>query len=236
MNSTDCQLSAFIGVRSGSTRAPRKNVRPFDAEGASLLIRKLNQLYLVDEIREIIVSTNCSECMEQAQLLSCRDSRIKIDIRDQSLCLPSTRVEDLARYISSVVSSDNVIWLHVTSPYISSSAIRQGIKTYFNTPGIDSVFSANRIQNFIWDPDAKSVVNNRCLNNKWPNTQDLTTMYEINHGFYIAQRAILETGDRIGQYPAIYECHGPECIDIDWESDFEYAQVVGSAINSKESC
>lgn len=233
MTSQNPSLSAFIGVRSGSTRAPRKNVRPFDPDGSSLLLRKLNQLYLVDEISEIIVSTNCPDCAEQATNMAALDGRIRLDIRDESLCQSSTKVEDLTKYIAKIVASENVIWLHVTSPYIDSSAIKQGIQLYFSSPEIDSVFTANKIQNFIWDPISRLVVNNLDRSNKWPNTQDLSTLYEINHGFYIARRSLLHEGDRIGLNPAIYHCHGPECIDVDWEADFEFAQIVGSGIRSK---
>lgn len=226
-------LSAFIGVRSGSTRAQQKNVRPFDLDGSSLLIRKLNQLYLVEEIDEIIVSSNCPMCIDQALTACERDKRIKVHKRDDSLCQTTTKVEDLAKHIASVSISEDIIWLHVTSPYIDSASITKGIKLYYHTPKSDSVFSANKLQNFIWDPVNRLIVNNLTSANKWPNTQDLSTLYELNHGFYIAKRSLLEHGERIGANPTVYECHGAECIDIDWEADFEYAQIVGAGIAAK---
>ena len=208
-------------------------MRPFDSDGSSLLIRKLNQLYLVEEIDEVIVSSNCPECIDQATKLSKRDKRIRIDMRDDSLCQSTTKVEDLAKHIATLSSCEDIIWLHVTSPYIDSKSIKKGIDLYYHTPDSDSVFSANKLQNFIWNPVSRLIVNNLECDNKYPNTQDLSTLYEINHGFYIVNRSLLEIGERIGSNPTNYECHGPECIDIDWETDFEYAQVVGSGIEAK---
>ena len=86
--------------------------------------------------------------------------------------------------------------------------------------------SVNKIQQFIWDNESKKVINNKSKN-RWPNTQDLSPLYEINHAFYINSREnYLKMKDRIGIKPALYICDGVKSIDIDWPSDFKMAQEL----------
>tara|TARA_Y100001978_G_C23546093_1_gene362177 strand:+ start:78 stop:800 length:723 start_codon:yes stop_codon:yes gene_type:complete len=217
--------SVFIGVRSGSTRAINKNVRPFLKDGTSILQNRLLQLMDVD-CDEIIVSTNCDICIEQASLIALHDSRIKIVERPSNLCLDTTLVTDLMNHIVKHVNSSTIMWTHVTSPFISSKDMNKAFDIYEDKNSFDSVLSVNPIQNFVWDQNSKNIINNYNLKNKWPNTQDLYPLHEINHAFYICSKETLANGDRVGKNPNLYECHGESGIDIDWERDFKFAQKV----------
>ena len=100
-------------------------------------------------------------------------------------------------------------------------------KTCVKEKSGDSLMSVNKIQQFIWDDFQKKIINNKNKNNKWPNTQDLEPLYEINHAFYINSRKnYINMKDRIGLKPSIYICDGIKSIDIDWPSDFQIAQAL----------
>ena len=87
--------------------------------------------------------------------------------------------------------------------------------------------SVNKIQQFIWDDSQRVIINNKNKANKWPNTQDLEPLYEINHAFYINSRKnYINMKDRIGLKPSIYICDGIKSIDIDWPNDFKMAQEL----------
>jgi CMP-N-acetylneuraminic acid synthetase len=226
--------TVFIGVRSGSTRSINKNVKPFLSDGTSLLQNRLLQLREV-ECNEIIVSTNCEVCKAQAYVISIHDERIKIINRSQDLCITETKVTDIMRHIANVSLHDNIMWTHVTAPFVTSETFNQAFKKFEDENEFDSVVSVNKLQNFIWNKDKNTVVNNFSKNNKWPNTQDLYPLYEFNHAFYICKKSLLENGERVGENPYLYECSQEASIDIDWESDFQYAQRVSKITESTRS-
>lgn len=217
--------TVFIGVRSGSTRSINKNVKPFLYDGTSLLQNRLLQLRNV-ECNEIILSTNCEVCKAQAYVLSMHDQRIKIVNRSQDLCVPETKVTDIMKHIADVSLNKNIMWTHVTAPFISSITFNQAFDIFEEENKFDSVVSVNKIQNFIWNKDENKVVNNFNKHNKWPNTQDLYPLYEFNHAFYVCDKSLLENGERVGENPYLFECSQEATIDIDWESDFQYAQRI----------
>ena len=222
-------ISLFLPVRTGSTRAINKNTRPFAPNGDSLVHIKLSQLIKVKDFYEIIFSTNCPIALKIAEDFKTLDERIKIIRRPEELCQNNTKVGDIIKYVTTLTNSDHIMWTHVTSPFVNEHDFRSAIKTYMEVldHSHDSIVSFNKLQNFIWDNDEKQVVNNKSKENRWPNTQDLKPLYEINHAFYLTSRNIyIERNDRVGSNPFLYECEGEKRIDIDWEFDFQFAQKV----------
>lgn len=219
--------TVFITVRSGSTRSIDKNVKPFLSDGTSLLQNRLLQLIKVI-CDEIVVSTNCKICKLQASEISKYDKRIKIIDRPEDLCNSKTKVSDIMKHIAVESKSETILWTHVTAPFISSKDFNNAFKFYEDKNSYDSVVSVNKIQNFLWDKDKKIVSNNNNKNNKWPNTQDLYPLYEFNHAIYVCSKDLLSTGERVGNFPYLYECHAEAKIDIDWEQDFKHAQKLAT--------
>ncbi len=231
------KCSIFFPLRAGSTRAVRKNTRPFLKDGTSLFQHKIKQLILTQQclpdIVEIIISTNDPEVIEQAApYLS---ESVKLVARPESLCMSTTKVSDLISYVPSVVRADYIFWVHATSPFISSDDYIEAFSIYRNSIALgcnDSMMSVNEIRQFIWDASTKNVINVDRSINPWPNTQDLKPLYEINHAFYISSKAnYLNFNDRIGKNPNLYVCEGSKKIDIDWEEDFRIAQVLAEHAN-----
>ena len=178
----DQKLTIFLGARSGSTRCKGKNFRPFTVEGKSLVELKIEQILKIDIASEIIFSSNCDNCLSQALNYAKLDSRLKLIERADNLCKTDTPVEDFIKHVGKVSTGPNVMWVHATSPFINEEIYTNALSSFLNSNEFDSMFSVNKIQNFIWDQEKLSIIND---GNKWVNTQSLKPFYEINHGFYL---------------------------------------------------
>lgn len=218
--------SFFLPTRKGSIRIPNKNTKPFVDIQGGLLELKIKELLKIKGDVEIVLSTNDSLSIEIASRLS---KDITIDYRPEHLCTSTTKIEDFISYIPKLISSNHIFWIHATAPFVLSNDYMNAIETYFNKiqDGFDSLMSVTKIQQFLWDKDLKKIVNNENKNNKWPQTQDLKPLFEINHAFYISSKKnYLKLNDRIGSNPYLFELDHIKSIDIDWEEDFRIAEAI----------
>lgn len=228
-------ISIFFPLRAGSTRAIKKNTRPFLLSGQSLFQLKMKQLISLVEnglASEIIISTNDQEVIAQAQPYI--STTVKLIERPDSLCRSDTKVVDLINYVPSVVVGEHIFWVHATSPFVMYEDYKEAVLRYRDFivgNKYDSLMSVNKIQQFIWDDVKKKVINVDRDKNPWPNTQDLKDLYEINHAFYISKKDnYLKFQDRIGVNPDLFVCEGYKKIDIDWEEDFKLAQALSTQV------
>ena len=226
------KISFFLPTRKGSERVKNKNTRPFAGIEGGILKLKLQQLLNIERVEDIVVSTNDEQTIEVAE--SFDNPRIRIIERPEHLCLSSTVIEDFIDYIPSVVESEHIFWVHATAPFADESILNKALDTYIeaiSSGEYDSLLSVNKIQQFLW-----SATENKCINHdrskvKWPRTQDLEPLYEINHAFYINSRDnYLKYHDRIGEKPFLFELDKLHAYDIDWEDDFAIAEMIYSKI------
>lgn len=195
----------------------------------------MDEVVKIDGIEEVVVSTNEDAVIEQAERYAKAHGHVRIDKRPERLCQSTTKVQDLIDYVPTILNGNHVFWLHATSPFVSVADYNRALSQYasvLESGTNDSVMSVNKLQQFIWDDDSRVVINTDQTDKRWPNTQDLKPLYEINHAFYIAPRFIYESvKDRIGLKPALHILEGEKSIDVDWESDFSFAQLVFTALN-----
>lgn len=226
------KISFFLPTRKGSERVKNKNTRPFAGIEGGILKLKLQQLLNIERVEDIVVSTNDEQTIEVAK--SFGNPRIRVIERPEHLCLSSTVIEDFIDYIPSVVESEHIFWVHATAPFADESILNKALDTYIealSSGDYDSLLSVNKIQQFLW-----SATENKCINHdrskvKWPRTQDLEPLYEINHAFYINSRDnYLKYHDRIGEKPFLFELDKLHAYDIDWEDDFAIAEMIYSKI------
>ena len=91
--------------------------------------------------------------------------------------------------------------------------------------------TVSKIKKFIWN-------NREPLNydrniEKWPRTQTLKTLWEVNSGAFLASKDIYKKRkDRIGNIPYLYELNNEIAFDIDWLSDFKIAEAIYSSMHS----
>jgi CMP-N-acetylneuraminic acid synthetase len=220
-------FSFVLPLRGGSKRVLQKNTRTFAEIEGGLAAIKIAQLIKCKGVEKIYITTDDEETMRIAAQFN--DERIIIDKRPDYLCSSETKIEDLILYIGNLCNSEHIYWVHATAPFVGSKTYEKALAQYEDAleNGFDSLMSVTKIQQFIWHPELKKVINNSSKTTRWPQTQDLAPLYEINHAFYINSRQnYFKQGDRIGQNPSLFPLGKLECLDIDWPEDFEMGEYL----------
>ncbi|MBU4014666.1 acylneuraminate cytidylyltransferase family protein [Patescibacteria group bacterium] len=200
-------------------------MRPFAGIDGGLARIKLEQLSKMKMVDEIILSTNDKDIIDIGQRLDI--PQLKIDRRPEHLCTNETTTDDLIKYVPSLTQNEHILWTHVTSPFIQAKSYEAAIRIYFNnsTSEFDSLMSVTKLQTFIWDQNGP--INYDREQQKWPFTQSLPPLYEVNSGIFISSRNnYIALNDRIGKKPYLYILDGKESFDIDWEEDFAIAEKM----------
>lgn len=226
-------IAFYLPVRAGSERVKNKNTRPFAGIDGGLLANKLRQLKDVEGVGEIILSTNDPECVSVAERFVGANPKLRIVPRPDSLCSSATKLEDVIRYVHGITDADHILWGHVTTPLVHAEIYDKAIADYESAlnEGFDSLVSVSRFQNFLLDASGKMVNNTTEL--KWPRTQDLEPLYEINHAIFLCPRAFYKGGNRVGNKPKLFEFENLRAWDIDWEEDFVMGEILYKYILSK---
>ncbi|MCB7480619.1 cytidylyltransferase domain-containing protein [Christiangramia sediminis] len=228
-------IAVFLPTRKGSERVKNKNTRKFSGYDGGLLELKLKQLSTLN-VDEVILSTNDEQSIEIAKKIMPVFPRLKIDIRPDFLASSNTNLSDLIKYAADLTTSDNILWTHVTSPMVSTSVYKDCIKTYINAlnNGYDSLMSVTTIQNFLWDIQSNDIIN-RIGDERWPKTQNLKKIYELNSAVFISPIEIYRTKiDRVGANPYLYEMDKITSVDVDWKRDFKLAEAIFQSFNQEK--
>lgn len=218
-------VSCFLPCRKGSERVPKKNIKPFAGIEHGLVELKLRQLLACVVIDEIVLSTNDEEILDFARSLG--EGRIRIHHRVDALASSQTSTDDLVAHASDLIPEGHILWTHVTSPFITSSAYQAIVERYFEClmQGYDSLMTSTELYNFLWQ-GGKPLNYDRTIE-KWPRTQTLKPIHEINSGAFVASsRVYKELNDRIGDAPYLYSMDKLVSHDIDWPEDFVIAEAL----------
>lgn len=221
-------ITCFLPCRKGSERVPKKNIRPIAGYRFGLLEIKLNQLLSSRRIDRIILSTNDPDIIAYAQTVE--NPRLEIRKRADDLSSSSTSTDQLIEYAGTQVETGDLLWTHVTSPFLTARHYDEMIDVYQKSreEGFDSLMSVSELRGFLWD-DTGPVNYDRDLE-KWPRTQTLAPLYEINSAVFLAPVEIYRAcQDRIGTKPYKYVLDKTEGFDIDWEDDFSLAEAMLSS-------
>jgi CMP-N-acetylneuraminic acid synthetase len=219
------KVNVFLPCRQGSVRVKNKNTRPIGNFSHGLVEIKINQLLNCNLIDKIFLSTNDEKIINFVSGIE--SDQIIIDIRDESLSSDLATTDSLIKYVSSLEIYGDILWTHVTSPFIDENTYDSIIVKYFSVQeqGYDSLMTVNRIQSFLWNE--KGAINYNTNDIKWPRTQTINPIYEINSAVFIANKNIyVEDYDRIGKKPFLYELTKLEGFDIDWDDDFKLADLI----------
>jgi len=220
------KVIAFLPMRQGSQRIKNKNIKDFAGVEGGLTFIKISQLLKSKKINQIIVSTNDEEVKNIA--LSFNNTKIIIDDRPEHLANSDTSTDDLIKYVPTIINDGIVLWTHVTSPLVNDLIYDNMIEKYLeDSENFDSLMSVTKIQKFLWDKTKP--INYDKLKEKWPRTQTIEPIYEVNSGAFIADISIYKSlNDRVGNKPFLYELSDKQAFDIDWEDDFDIAEVLWS--------
>jgi len=220
-------VSFFLPTRKGSERVTNKNTRPFAGISGGLVENKIKQLVETKLIDEILFSSNDESCMEVAERYAKSDKRIRIIPRPEELCLSSTNLQDLICYVPTITNAEHILWGHVTTPLSGAEQYDAGVRLYLNKldEGYDSLVGVTELKNFLLNKEGKLI--NNTTNIPWPRTQDLESLYEINHTMFLAKREVyVEQKNRIGRKPLLHVMDEMHSFDIDWPEDFQIAEIM----------
>jgi CMP-N-acetylneuraminic acid synthetase len=223
----DDKIAFFLPTRKGSLRVKNKNTRRFVSFPGGLLENKLTQLANSKLIDELILSTNDEECILIAEKLSVKLPKLKIVERPDELCLDTTDLKDLIAYVPTITNAKHILWGHVTTPLFGAEDYDLAISAYLEKikVGYDSVISVTEFKNFLLNKEAKIVNNTTSL--PWPRTQDLETLYEINHAVFLTNREVYQNQqNRVGTKPFLHVTEKMKSVDVDWEEDFKIAEII----------
>jgi CMP-N-acetylneuraminic acid synthetase len=220
------EITAFLPMRKGSQRVKNKNIKDFSTIKGGLTFIKISQLLKSKKINKIIISTNDDEVKNIAK--SFDSEKIVIDDRPEELASSNTSTDDLVRYVPTIIDTGIVLWTHVTSPFVTDLIYDCMIEKYLkNIDNFDSLMSVTKVQKFLWNE--KGSINYDRSKEKWPRTQTIDPIYDINSGAFIANINIYKKlEDRIGNNPYLYAISDKEAFDIDWADDFDIAEVLWS--------
>lgn len=219
------KISCFLPCRAGSERVPRKNIKPFANYQNGLIEIKLKQLNACKHVDQIVLSTNDNEIIRYASALSF--AKLKIHVREERLSSSATSTDELVKLAHDITDGEHIVWTHVTSPFYSADLYDSAIQKYFSalSEGYDSLMSVKELRSFIWG-DNGPLNYDRGIE-KWPRTQTLKPLYEIDSGIFINSRKNYELmDDRIGHKPYLMVSPGNSGFDIDWPEDFSLAESM----------
>ena len=218
-------VNVFLPCRKGSERVPKKNIKPFAQFQYGLIEIKLKQLIAAQHIHQIYLSTNDEEILNYAASLN--EPKIVLHKRAEELSSSQTSTDQLVAHALELIQQGEILWTHVTSPFLTARVYDQIIETYFKEKqnGYDSLMTTNLIHGFLWNQNGP--VNYDRNQEKWPRTQTLEPIHEINSAIFLANAQTYKTlDDRIGNNPYLYPLDKIQGFDIDWEDDFQIAQAI----------
>lgn len=219
------KINVFLPCRKGSERVPKKNIKPFVDFNNGLIEIKLKQLINSKHIDTIYLSTNDDEILDYAKSLN--NEKIVLHKRIEELSSSQTSTDDLVAHALDLIKEGDILWTHVTSPFLTSEVYDQIIEKYFSEQvnGYDSLMTTNLIHGFLWNK--KNPINYDRSVEKWPRTQTLEAIHEINSAVFLTNARIYKSlDDRIGRSPYLYALDKIQGFDIDWQDDFDIAQAI----------
>lgn len=214
----DGKITAIIPVRKGSVRCKNKNIRNFC--DTNLLKLKICALKNIQEIDEIIVSSDCPQMLNLAN-----DLGVKIHARPEYYSSSECQNHEYWKYIAeSVGECDNFMMVNCVSPLINENIMNKFIKTYKEN-NYKNMVTVNDKYKFFCDTITKKEINFNL--NKSLNSQSLKPLSEITFGLCISERKdIIETSCIFGKNPYFYKLDDIESIDIDNNNEFIVSELL----------
>lgn len=219
------KVTVFLPCRKGSQRVPKKNIKPFAGIEDGLVGIKLKQLLNVNQIDSIVLSTNDEEILDYAKQLN--HPKLFLYKRSEHLSSSETSTDDLVAHALELIPSGHILWTHVTSPFLNTEFYEKIIIKYTEVlnRGYDSLMTTNAIHGFLWNQNGP--INYDRNIEKWPRTQTLKPIHEINSGVFLnSSQNYQQLNDRIGNNPYLFELDKIQGFDIDWEDDFKIAESI----------
>lgn len=212
-------ITAIIPVRAGSRRLKNKNMLPFD--GVPLLVRKIQQLKEVQNLDDIVVSSDSDEMLEVA-----KKEGASIHKREQIYADDvSVPFGEVVKNICEHVDSENILWATCTSPMTLPVHYQTAIDIYKDVvpEKNDSLVAFEILKLFLWNDNGPI---NYELGTKHVISQNLPNIYRPTNGIFIAPREkMIEWKYFHGKNPYKYILDKMAAVDIDDGLDLACAKA-----------
>lgn len=213
------KYTAVIPVRAGSRRLPNKNIAKFG--DSNLLIEKIKQLKQVEDVNNIVVTSDSDEMLEMAKI-----NGAKIHKRGLAYCDEKTKTfGEVVAHVAESVMGEHILWATCTSPLVLPKNYSEAIKTYEKAlkEGYDSLMSVEPFKRYMWDDNGPI---NYELGIKHVPSQELKELYFVTDGILIAPRIkMIDWKYFHGPKPYKFVLEKIHCVDIDDNLDLEVARA-----------
>lgn len=218
MTSSNDLVAALVPMRHSSERVPGKNYRMFG--DAPLFHHIVKTLLACPSVDEILIDTDSPTIAEQC---AAEFPTVTLIERPEALRAGEIPMNRIIEHDLSFTTADTIVQTHSTNPLLESEAIEEALRI-FREEDCDSVFTVTRLQQRLWDAEAKPVNHDPT---ELLRTQDLPPLYVENScAFVFSRDLIVSTGSRIGSNPRMVETDPTGSLDIDEEPDFVLAEAM----------
>lgn len=158
--------------------------------GTTLLEWKLSQVFKVENLQEIYITTPSSKIKSLAASLG-----VKTIMRSKGQSLNA-----LYKFIGKRFKNKNILWLNPTSPFLSEKDIKRFIIKYNKVSNYnDSAFTCIQLNEFLFDK--KKSLNFNSLKGAI-SRKKLPNLYQSTNGAYIvSSKTMEEVGSLYGKKP-----------------------------------
>jgi N-acylneuraminate cytidylyltransferase len=212
------RAACFIPIKANSERIPGKNFKQLNN-------KKLYEYIIEHTLKaecfdDIFVDTNSDEIAMYAE-----GHGLNTIKRLENLATNTANGNDLLVYHHTVYPDyDYYFQLFATAPFLQPETIKHCVTKLTNGREYDSCFTAVKHNGFFW-------LNKNPVNYQpyiLPRSQDLEPMLEETTGLYgITKESLEKYWCRIGKNPYIYFVDKFEAVDINNETDFKIAEIIG---------
>ena len=218
-SAVDPGIVALVPMRHHSERVPGKNYRVL--AGKPLYGYIIETLLTCPEINQIVVNTD-SPIIEEG--ISDQYSSVKLIQRPDHLCGDMIPMNEILLYDIEQESADFYLQTHSTNPLLRAETVSRAIQMFLADRERTSLFSVTRLQTRLWSEDGEPLNHNP---KELLRTQDLPPVYEENSCIYLFnRRTLLESKNRLGERPRLFEIDPSEAWDIDDEFDMAIVESL----------
>lgn len=210
---------AFIPARGGSKSIKEKNIMP--VAGSPLIYWTISACINAKFIEKIYVSTDSNEIKETVE--SFGFDTVEVISRSPETATDTATSESALIEFCNNYEFDRVVFLQATSPFTTAKDI-DGALEKLKHEGSDSLISAVRNYQFLWDINGKPI--NYDPQNR-PRRQDWDGYYIENGAFYISSREnILKSQCRISGKVSFWEMNSRTIFEVDEPKDWQIIETL----------
>lgn len=219
-------MHALLPMKGNSERVPEKNFRLLN--GKPLFFYVADTLQLTGMFEKLVIDTDSDTIIRLAKKRY--GDWVEIIYRPVELQGDHVSMNAVIAHDIKKVGKDNdFLQAHSTSPFLKAETVKAAAKKYFeerDCGAADSVFSVNVLKTRLYDKYIDPINHDPELLER---TQDLDVVYEENSNFYFfSGESFFKNNHRIGEFPQFFEMNrnSIESLDIDEQSDWEYAEAL----------